>query len=188
MKSKNTNGKWATFYRWTYGTSKEELPNNNCPYFWELVLAVILFPITWITYPWGFKIITKHGDFWEKNEYDNSHVKYLNYEYRECMIIKRLFTGLFLYLVLSVLAYIISLLLDANIDLWTVFVTICAILFLFVVVILGIIGLVYLFVGIGWAKDKVMDSEFYIETKDLIKERKTSFMEKHCDKIDWEDK
>lgn len=42
-------GSLYKFYRWTYGYAP---PNNLCPFFWGLLWATVIFPITWWTYPW----------------------------------------------------------------------------------------------------------------------------------------
>lgn len=44
-------GKLARLYKWTYTRNEWQLPNSLCPYFWMLLIAVILFPITWVSYP-----------------------------------------------------------------------------------------------------------------------------------------
>jgi hypothetical protein len=43
------NGKLARFYKWSY--REVYLPTNFCSYFWALLLAAFLFPITWLSYP-----------------------------------------------------------------------------------------------------------------------------------------
>lgn len=46
------NGYLAQLYRWSYGTWR--MPNNLCIYFWKLLFAIVVFPITWISYPFHF--------------------------------------------------------------------------------------------------------------------------------------
>jgi hypothetical protein len=35
---------YAWLYKRTYGT---ELPDNLCPFFWKMILAIVMFPVTW---------------------------------------------------------------------------------------------------------------------------------------------
>lgn len=46
MKLKRT-GLLARFYEWSYG---EDVPDNLCPYFWKIIAAVALFPLSWATW------------------------------------------------------------------------------------------------------------------------------------------
>ena len=39
------------FYMWTYGRTEKELPNNLCNYFWSLIAATLLLPLTIWSYP-----------------------------------------------------------------------------------------------------------------------------------------
>jgi hypothetical protein len=43
------NGKLPRFYQWSY--SEKDLPDNFCSYFWHVLWAIILFPVTWLSYP-----------------------------------------------------------------------------------------------------------------------------------------
>lgn len=52
----NTNGRLAQFYRWTYD---RKCPNDLCTFFWKLLFATVVFPITWLTYPWDLDHVAK---------------------------------------------------------------------------------------------------------------------------------
>jgi uncharacterized membrane protein YuzA (DUF378 family) len=43
----NDHGLMARFYLWSYPSA---LPNNLCSYFWKLVAAIVLLPLTWATF------------------------------------------------------------------------------------------------------------------------------------------
>lgn len=44
----DSNSAIAKYYRWFYATQK--LPNNLCPYFWKLLIAVVCAPLAIIIY------------------------------------------------------------------------------------------------------------------------------------------
>lgn len=47
----STNGIPARFYKWSYGATDGTLPRSLCPFFWKLILAILLLPVTLPTLP-----------------------------------------------------------------------------------------------------------------------------------------
>lgn len=55
----NPKGKIAQFYEWNYAVGYtnwqrewvSNLPTNICPLFWQLAIAGLLFPLTWLSFP-----------------------------------------------------------------------------------------------------------------------------------------
>lgn len=44
----NLNSWYVWIYRSSYDLTVYDLPNNLCPFFWKLVLAIIMLPLSWI--------------------------------------------------------------------------------------------------------------------------------------------
>lgn len=177
----NKTGKLARLYRWTYG--KAEMPNNLCPYFWKVLLAIIVFPITWLSYAWGFRVHI-NGTFWDA-EFDESNKMYLNYASSNNMFFKRFFTGLLLAAFLILFSSLVGTFLSEDNLSELIYAFIINILFYGIGVILicgSVIGAVYC--GF-WTKDKIKKSETYQETVSIIKERKEGFKESYCPRISW---
>lgn len=47
----NKNSKLTRLYMWSYNTPYWRLPNDLCTYFWKLLFAIVVFPLTWLSYP-----------------------------------------------------------------------------------------------------------------------------------------
>lgn len=59
----NRESKLARFYQWSYGERPEWMPYNFCDYFWSLLWAMVVFPITWLSYP--FDTYNLNERFWK---------------------------------------------------------------------------------------------------------------------------
>jgi hypothetical protein len=59
-----TYGILPTFYKWSYGKSDDDLTPNFCNYFWGLVLAALLLPITIWSLPFQRLSPLKENEDW----------------------------------------------------------------------------------------------------------------------------
>lgn len=174
----NKKGNISTFYRWSYGLEVEELPKNFCPFFWKLVLAGLLFVFTWLSYPWGFRSYSSDPDFYL--EFDSNWT----YDNKSAMLLKRVFTGLGLYVVATVFAAIAA----KTIYLNTFSSFLYGILMIILILLIAFISLVLvvgLAMGFVYVKNTIRNNEFIKEVVNISVEKKQSFMEQHCPKIDW---
>ena len=178
----NKDGTLANLYRWTYACTKEALPNNLCPFFWKLLIAVLIFPVTWLSYPYGFRIRRGNHDV-----IDYSFSKNSNYDRHTFMVIKRFVTGIIGYFFLLLLALLIVTVAQAKVDWIDIFYNMLQILAFvavsIVLIIIGIAGVVLLKIAFGSIREK----EAYNEVTTIIKDRKDGFFNKYCPKINWRD-
>lgn len=169
----NKNGKLAQLYAWFYNQYKWEYhddytrkqipnpPKSLCAFFWTTLIAAVLFPITWISYP--FKRIN-------------------------CIV--RFFLSLFLWALLTGVGFVVGALLNADAaDLWAVFTAVFAVLaglLAVVVIALFIIAVTVLLPSaIIEVRNSVVKWETYREVTSVIRTKKESFFENYCPKIEW---
>lgn len=178
-------GKLAIFYRWSYGKSTDQLPNNLCPYFWKLVLAFFLLPITWVSFIWGFKIQMDYD--WKNDRFiiDKDFAHYFNYNKPDFMLVKRFFTGISIYGLLTEIVFVISLLLNMEISFWDFIVKISAFTGIGIIGSMILILLYFLSKAIIRTHQRVITSSTYKETKHILEETYVSVKENYCPKINW---
>jgi magnesium-transporting ATPase (P-type) len=174
----NDKGKLATLYCWTYGKTRRELPLNLCPFFWKLVVATLIFPITWLSFPYGFR--DYGGNYFRKS---------LNYDERTNMLPKRFFTGILGYGLLIFAAFLLSqtFLAIARLGLWQVFLNVLFVIGITLAVILVFVLCFGIFYMLKYGTSELRSSELYREASSVLKERKDGFMDSYCPKINWKE-
>jgi len=158
----NQNSLSAKLYRWFYKTNT--MPTNLCPYFWKLVVAVILSPLFAI-YTLPYEIINYKRR--RRDTYNNMLGESLGYWCFIALVICMISSlGLFFYIP------------DRSSTLWMIMASGC--IFWSSLILVGIIwGIIKI---VEYLQSKKSDNE---KTDNIIVEMVKAKYHKYCPKIDW---
>lgn len=147
------NGRLHQLYTFTYNDWADR---NFCPFFWRTLIAVLLLPVTWISYP-----------------------------FLTANVISRVFLSALIWAAFVGVAILTSIgLRDAEFAWAFVYVAI-GLCVIGVAILVGVLIVVGIVEGVPVAKDAIQERISQSEIVGVIRTKKESVMDRYCPKIDW---